>query len=73
VNKIGIKHLREIEKLLKSNPIKEYTKTEIRDIIGTNYWLIIDALSYLLHEKKIIKFKVNKIERYKWNPKWRQK
>jgi len=69
VIKIGIKHLRQISELLKSNPTKEYTKTEIRDIIGTNYWLIIDALSYLLHEKKIIKFKVKKNERYKWNPK----
>lgn len=66
MNTIGIKHLRKIEKLLKSKPNKEYTKTEIRDLIRTNYWLVLDVLDYLLHEKKIVETKEGK---YQWRNK----
>jgi len=72
VNTIGIKHLKRIEKLLKSHPSKSYTKTDIRDLINTNYWSIIEVLSYLLHEKKIETIKVNGKERYRWKQKKKQ-
>jgi len=65
---MGIKHLRKIEELFRKNKTKSYTRTDIRNIIKTNYWSIIDAISYLIEEKKIIAFEGdNGHERYKWN------
>lgn len=62
---MGMKHLRQAEELFKSEPDKLFGKTEMRDLINTSYWLVIDVLDYLLHDKKIIKIG----DKYKWNSK----
>ena len=61
--KIGLKHLRLAEEIFKKNPNKLFYKTELRDLIGTSYWLVLDVLDYLLHDKKIIKVE----DKYRWN------
>ena len=63
--KIGLKHLRLAEEIFKNNPNKLFYKTELRDLIGTSYWLVLDVLDYLLHDNKIIKVE----DKYRWNPK----
>ena len=61
--KIGLKHLRLAEEIFKNNPNKLFYKTELRDLIGTSYWLVLDVLDYLLHDNKIIKVE----DKYRWN------
>jgi len=63
--KIGLKHLRQAEEIFKQNPDRLFYKTEIRDLIGTSYRLVLDVLDYLLHEEKIILID----GKYTWNPK----
>ena len=70
--KIGLKHLRLAEEIFKNNPNKLFYKTELRDLIGTSYWLVLDVLDYLLHDNKIIKVE----DKYRWNggnETWNQK
>jgi len=60
---MGLKHLRQAEEIFKQNPDRLFYKTEIRDIIGTSYLLVLDVLDYLLHDKKILKVG----NKYRWN------
>ncbi len=63
---MGIKHLESIQDLLRKNS-KSYSKTEIRDTLRIDYQTVLDALSYLLSENKIIKVKkIGEVEKFKW-------
>ena len=58
---MGIKHLRQIENLLKTNK-REFSMAEIRSELGMNYNSCNEAIAYLLSEGKIEKEK----EKYRW-------
>ncbi len=63
----NIRHLKQVEKLLKEQPNKAFSKTEIRDILGIYYPAVLDSLSYLLENNKIIKVKnIGEVEKYQW-------
>jgi len=64
---MGIKHLRGIENLMRKDPAKSYSKTEIRDTLRIDYQTVLDVLAYLLSENKIIKAqKIGEVEKFKW-------
>ena len=60
-------HLQNIETLMKKDTRKAFNKTELRDLLRTDYKVILDVLAYLLKENKIIKVKkIGEVEKYKW-------
>ena len=59
-----LRHLRKIENLFKQHPKKEFSKTEIRDILNIDYNTVLNALTYLL-DKKVIKLKKGEVDKYK--------
>ena len=64
---MGLKHLRNIENLMRKDPKKTYSKTEIRDSLRIDYQTVLDVLAYLLGEKKITKAqKIGEVEKFKW-------
>ena len=58
---MGIKHLRQIENLLKTNK-REFSMAEIRNELGMNYNSFNEVIAYLLSENKIERIK----EKYRW-------
>ncbi|MEE9525056.1 MAG: hypothetical protein V3V78_00435 [Candidatus Woesearchaeota archaeon] len=67
---MGLKHLRNIENLMRKDLAKAYSKTEIRDTLRIDYQTVLDVLAYLLSEKKITKAqKIGEVEKFKWGSK----
>jgi len=62
---MGLKHLEQIEEFLNKNRDKYLSKTQIRDELKIDYNTVVDVLSYLVKEKKIIE----KEKKYKWKKK----
>ncbi len=64
---MGLKHLKNIEDLMRVKPIKSYSKTEIRDTLRIDYQIVLDVLDYLLTEKKIKKVqKIGEVQKFEW-------
>ena len=65
--KIGLKHLKDIQNLMRKDPKKSYSKTEIRDTLRIDYQTVLDVLAYLLSENKIINTqKIGEVKKFKW-------
>ncbi len=64
---MGLKHLKNIENLMRKDLAKSYSKTEIRDTLRIDYQTVLDVLTYLLSENKITKVqKIGEVEKFKW-------
>lgn len=62
--KIGLKHLVRIEEIFATG--KEYTKSELRDMLRINYNVLQDVLSYLLNKGAIVQNEKDGKVYYKW-------
>lgn len=64
---MGLKHLKIVENLMREDPNRAYSKTEIRDTLRIDYQTVLDVLDYFLSEKKIMKTqKIGEVEKFKW-------
>ncbi len=66
---MGIRHLKQIEKLLQDNPDKFYTARDLRDFLRLNSKSVAEIINYL-KEGNQVRSITNKYgnEAYGWNP-----
>ena len=62
---MGIKHLRSIEHLLRTNN-KFFSKTEIKDTLVIDYYSVIEILEYFVDDKKVVVKDFDGIKKYSW-------